>query len=120
MPLWKPDGSALLVQWMPRSQDELKVYEVNPATGELKEFYTEQQKTWIDLDDNERITFLKNGKGFILGSDKTGWQHLYYYDTNGKLINAITSGNFTITGMEYVDEKNGLVYFEARGKENTV
>lgn len=119
MPLWKPDGSALLVQWMPRSQDELKVYEVNPATGELKEFYTEQQKTWIDLDDNERITFLKNGKGFILGSDKTGWQHLYFYDMNGKLINAITSGNFTVTGLEYVDEKNGLVYFEARGKENT-
>jgi dipeptidyl-peptidase-4 len=27
MPYWKPDGSTLLVQWMPRSQDQLKIYE---------------------------------------------------------------------------------------------
>jgi dipeptidyl-peptidase 4 len=119
LPYWKPDGSALLVQWMPRSQDELKIYEVNPLTGELKDFYTEQQKTWINLDDNERITFLKNSKGFILSSDKTGWKHLYYYNINGKLINAITTGKFTVTNLEYVDEKNNLVYFSARGRENT-
>lgn len=119
MPYWKPDGSSLLVQWMPRSQDQLKIYEVNPSTGDVKEFYTEQQKTWIDLDGNDRISFLNNGKGFILSSDQTGWKHLYYYDMNGKLINAITTGKFTVTGVEYVDEKNSLVYFTARGRENT-
>jgi len=119
MPYWKPDGSSLLVQWMPRTQDQLKIYEVNPSTGDLKEFYTEQQKTWIDLDDNDRISFLNNGKGFILTSDQTGWKHLYYYDMNGKLINAITAGKFTVTGVDYVDEKNNLVYFTARGRENT-
>ena len=92
MPKWKPDGSALLVQWMPRSQNKLVIYEVNPASGELKEFYTEEQKTWINLDENDRISFFKNGKGFILSSDKTGWKQLYHYDINGKLFNAVTSG----------------------------
>lgn len=119
MPYWKPDGSALLVQWMPRSQDQLKIYEVNPSTGELKDFYTEQQKTWISLDEGSRISFLKNGKGFILKSDKTGWDHLYYYDIHGKLVNPVTSGKFTVTNLEYIDEKNNLVYFSARGRENT-
>ena len=118
-PYWKPDGSALLVQWMPRSQDELKIYEVDPASGELKEFYSEQQKTWIQLDEKERITFLKSGKGFILTSDKNGWNHLYFHDMKGKLINQITSGNFTVTNIEFIDEKNNLVYFIARGRENT-
>ncbi len=120
MPYWKPDGSSLLVQWMPRSQDQLKIYEVNPKTGNIKEFYSEQQKTWIKLtDDGERISFLKNGKGFILSSDKTGWKHLYYYDINGKLINQITTGNFTVNKLEFVDESNQIVYFSAKGKENT-
>ncbi|MEO7765876.1 MAG: DPP IV N-terminal domain-containing protein, partial [Ferruginibacter sp.] len=120
LPYWKPDGSALLVQWMPRKQDQLKIYEVNPDTGELKDFYNEQQKTFISLDDEgERITFLKNGKGFLLTSDKTGWKNLYYYDMKGKLINPVTSGKFTVTNLEYVDEKNNLVYFCARGRENT-
>ena len=120
MPYWKPDGSSLLVQWMPRSQDQLKIYEVNPTTGNIKEFYSEEQKTWVKLtDDGERISFLKNGKGFILISDKTGWKHLYHYNMNGKLLNQITTGNFTVNKIEFVDESNQLVYFSARGKENT-
>ena len=119
MPYWKPDGNTLLVQWMNRLQNNLIIYEVNPATGAKKEFYNETQKTWIDLDDNDRISFLKNGKGFILSGDATGWKHLYYYDMNGKLINAITSGKFTVTDLNYVDEKNGIVYFTARSKENS-
>ena len=120
MPYWKTDGSTLLVQWMPRSQDQLKIYEVNPKTGNIKEFYSEQQKTWVKLtDDGERISFLQNGKGFILSSDKTGWKHLYYYDMNEKLINQITTGNFTVNKIEFIDEANQLVYFSAKGKENT-
>jgi dipeptidyl-peptidase-4 len=119
LPYWKPDGSSLLVQWMPRSQDQLKLLEVDPATGETREFYTEKQKTWIDLDEPERLRFLQNGKGLILVSDRTGWKQLYHYDMSGKLLNPITTGKFTVTNLEQVDEKNGLVYFSARGRENT-
>lgn len=120
MPYWKPDGSKLLVQWMNRLQDNLIIYEVNPADGTKTEFYNEKQKTWVDLDDGgERIRFLKNGKGFILTSDATGWKHLYYYDMNGKLINAITSGKFTVTNVNYIDEQKGIIYFTARSRENT-
>jgi dipeptidyl-peptidase-4 len=118
MPYWKADGSSLLVQWMNRLQNNLIVYDVNPATGAKKEFYNETQKTWITLDE-DRFSFLKNGKGFILFSDATGWKQLYYYDMNGKLVNAITSGKFTVTQLNYVDERKGIVYFTARSRENS-
>lgn len=118
MPYWKPDG-ALLVQWMNRLQDQLIIYQVDIANGSKKEFYKEQQKTWVDLDYDDRITFFKNGKGLILSSDVSGWKHLYHYDMNGKLINAITSGKYTVTDLNYVDEKNNVVYFVARSKENS-
>lgn len=118
MPYWKPNGE-LLVQWMNRLQDQLIIYQVNIADGSKKEFYTEKQKTWIDLDDNDRISFLNNGKGFLLMSDATGWKHIYYYDINGKLINAVTSGKYTVTDVNYVDEKNNIVYFTARSRENS-
>lgn len=118
-PYWKPDGSSLLIQWMNRKQNNLKIWETNPADGLISLFYQETQKTWIDLeDDGKRINFLENGKGFILLSDSSGWQHMYYYDMKGKLINAITSGKFTVTSLDYVDTKNNVVYFTAR-KENT-
>ena len=116
-PLWTPEGR-LWAQWMPRSQDNLKLYEVDLKDGHKKELYNETQKTWIDLDERERITFLKSGKGFILMSDRSGWMHLYLHDKTGKEINPLTSGDFTVTGIEAIDEKNKQVYFTAR-KENS-
>jgi dipeptidyl-peptidase-4 len=119
MPYWKPDGSALWIQWMPRTQDNLKVYEMNLANGSKKEIYDEKQKTWVDLDDQGgRITFLKTGKNFILKSDASGWNHLYLHDITGKRINAVTSGNYTVTAVNYIDEKNQVVYFTCR-KDNS-
>ena len=120
LPYWKPDGSSLLVQWMNRKQNNLKIWDVNIESGKKQIFYNEEQKTWVDLDDEgERIHFLKNGKGFLLMNDASGWKHLYYYDMGGKLINAVTSGKFTVTELNYIDEKKGIVYFTARGIENT-
>ena len=119
-PYWTNDGSALWVQWMNRLQNNLKIWSVNPADGTKKEVYAETQKTWIQLEDGyERLHFLQNNKSCIIESDQTGWNHLYLYDNAGKLINAVTSGKFTVTDLNYVDEKNKLVYFTARSRENT-
>ncbi|MDB5061794.1 MAG: family peptidase [Mucilaginibacter sp.] len=115
-PFWSPDGSALWMQWMNRDQNNLKVYSVNPTTGAKKELYNETQKTWLDWFDD--INFLKNNQGYIVSSDKNGWMHLYWYGMDGKLKSQITNGNYTVTGLKYIDEKNKLVYFTAR-KENS-
>lgn len=120
-PVWRNDGSTLLVQWINRGQDHLKIFDVNPATGAKKIMYEEQQKTWVDLEDKAggRFTFLQTRPAFILESDKTGWNHLYLHNNDGTLINPITSGNFTVLSTLLIDEKNSVVYFTARGKENT-
>lgn len=116
---WRPDGKALWVQWMNRGQNHLIVYEVDVNSGNKKPVYEERQKTWIDLDDLDRITFLESGKGFLLLSDRTGWKHIYNHDISGKEINPVTQGNFTVTRIDRVDEKNGFVYFIARSRENS-
>ena len=119
-PYWTNDGSTLWVQWMNRLQNNLKIWSVNPVDGSKKEVYDEKQKTWIQLEDGyERIHFLEATKRCIIESDQSGWNHLYLYDNTGKLINAITDGKFTVTDLNYADEKNGIVYFTARSRENT-
>lgn len=117
MPYWKPTGE-LLVPWLNRDQNDLKVYQVNLQSGQKNIFYEEQQKTWINLDDNDRFTFLKNGNTVMM-SDKSGWMHIYLLNKNGQLINQVTNGEFTVLGIQYLDEKTGKVFFTARGKENT-
>lgn len=119
-PVWLPNSSELLVNWMNRKQNILNTYAVNPLNGSKRLYMHEEQKTWIDLDGaSDRIRFLQNGKGFLYESDVTGWNHIYYYDMSGKLKNAVTAGKFTVTDINYVDEKRGIVYFTARGIENT-
>jgi dipeptidyl-peptidase-4 len=115
-PFWSPDGSSLWMQWMNRDQNNLKIYAVNPTTGAKKELYDETQKTWVHWFDD--INFLKNDQGYIVSSDKNGWMHLYWYGMDSKLKSQITNGNYTVTGLKYIDEKNKLVYFTAR-KENS-
>lgn len=117
MPNFTPDNQ-LFVQWMNRGQDNLIIYNVNVQNGSKKEIYNEKQSTWIDLDDNDRITFLSNKKQFILKSDYKGWYQYYLHDMNGKLINAITDGAFTVGDLLKVDEVGKKIYFTAR-KENS-
>jgi len=115
-PYWSPSGK-LLVQWMNRGQDNLKLYDIDIATGGKKEVYDEKQKTWIDLDE-DRIDFLSEGKGWIIKSDKDGWQNLYLFDEGGKLITQLTTGNFWGTTITSINEKTKTVFFRAR-KENS-
>jgi dipeptidyl-peptidase-4 len=116
-PHWTPTNQ-LHVMWLNRGQDSLNVYTINNSNGSKKLVYSEAQSTWITLDDDNRFTFLSAGKGFIMKSDKDGWQNLYLFDESGKQQSKITDGNFWSTQILYVDEKNSEVYIRAR-KENS-
>jgi dipeptidyl-peptidase-4 len=118
LPYWMPDGESVLVQWMNRDQNELRIYKVNPETGTKSNFMTEAQKTFINLDDEgRRIRFL-NEEQFIYQSDKSGNEQLYLHDIKGNLINEITPTNANVTEVNFIDRKNKIIYFTAR-KENT-
>lgn len=116
-PVWTP-GNQLIVQWMNRGQDNLKLYTIDLSSGSKKEIYNETQKTWIDLDESNRVTFLEDGRRFILKTDKDGWENLYLHDLDGKQINAITTGNFWGTSIVKLDERSKQLYFRAR-RENS-
>lgn len=75
-PFWMADSKTLWMQWMNRDQNKLIIYSVNPVDGAKRIIHEETQKTWVDWFDG--MYFLKNGSGFILKSDKSGWGHFYY------------------------------------------
>jgi dipeptidyl-peptidase 4 len=118
-PEWSLNGEGLMVQWINRGNDNLKLYNVSPSTGKKKVIYEETQTTWIGIDEaDERLTLLDGGKEMVIISEKTGWKQLYLYNTDGKLKNPITTGKFTVKEVIGIDQKNRLVYIHAR-KENS-
>ena len=52
--------------------------------------------------------------GFIWGSERSGFQHLYLHDNNGSLVHALTAGEWAVESIAGVDSKRGKVYFTAR------
>ncbi len=108
-PNWSPDGKYLFFQWLNRGQDHLIIYSANPENGLTTKIYEEEQKTWIDW--FERLYFLKDGSGFIFRSDRDGWAHLYYYDLAGHQKAQLTRGNWQVSDIVLVDERNSKIYF---------
>jgi dipeptidyl-peptidase 4 len=110
-PFWTPDSSTLIVQWLNRGQDTLRLYGCDPATGSKKLLYEERQSSWVDFFTD--IRFLSDG-GFILRSSRDGWEHLYLHNRDGTLRARLTSGNWRVDSLAGVDEQNGVVYFVGR------
>jgi len=116
-PYWMADSKTLWVQWMNRDQNDLIIYSVEPNAGTKAIIYEEKQNTWVDWFDS--MYFLKNGSGFILKSDKSGWGHYYYYDLKGNLKKQLTSGSWRVGELLLVEEKNQEIFFTARQETST-
>lgn len=106
---WTTDANTLCIQRMNRLQNKVELLFANATNGSTKVVLTEEAKTYIDITDN--LTFLDNNKGFIWSSEQDEYNHLYYYDINGKLVNQITKGNWDITDFKGYDEKTGTLFY---------
>ena len=106
---WTNDSKGLVVFTLNRLQNDLELFMAEPASGVCRPFFHETDKYYLDINDD--LTFLNDNKSFIWKSEMDGFSHLYLYDMTGKLLNKITSGNFEVSALLGVDEKNKLVYY---------
>lgn len=114
---WSPRGDKAYVQWLNRGQDELRLYECAPATGQARLVYSEKQKAWIDFLDSDSFVPLADG-GALLLSDKDGWRHVYRLGADGS-ERALTSGEWSVSRIDAVDEGRRRVYFSADREDST-
>jgi len=111
---WLPDGKRIAVQLQTRNQDTLDLMIFNFETGKGSPLLRETDPRWVSLHYNLR--FLQDGKRFLWSSERDGFQHLYLYDMNGKLLNQVTKGTWEVDKLIEVDEKAGTVFFLATEK----
>jgi dipeptidyl-peptidase 4 len=111
---WLPDSRQLAIQRLNREQTILDLLLADASTGATKTILTEKDLYWINIHDDLR--FLKDGNRFLWSSERTGYRHLYLYDLSGKQLVQITKGDWEVTGVDAVDEPNGIVYFTSTEK----
>jgi dipeptidyl-peptidase-4 len=113
---WLPDGKTLAIQRESRDQRRLDLLFADIDTGRSRLVLTETSKTWIDL--NDELSFLKHSREFIWASNRDGYQHLYLYDYDGRLLRQLTAGQWMVDdfrgrAIKGIDEKKRLVFFTA-------
>ncbi|WP_108209869.1 S9 family peptidase [Pontibacter mucosus] len=106
---WTNNPNLLSIQRMNRLQNTLEILHANASTGKADVVLKETDKAYIDVTDD--LTYLKDGKHFIHSSEVKGYNHLYLYNMNGKLVRQITSGNWEVSSYVGYDEKNDRLYY---------
>ena len=107
---WSADGKTLYVQRLSRDQKTLDLIAFDPATGQGKTILTDTDAHFIEVTDDFQP--LKDGS-FLWSSEKSGFNHLYRYAADGKLIAQLTQGDWPVAAIEGVDQKRQVVIFGA-------
>ena len=103
---FSPDGD-LWYQVQDRRQTFLDLHRADPDTGKSERVLREETHAWVNVLGPPR--FLEDG-GFLWLSERTGFQHLYRYDQEGKLIRPLTDGRWEVRSLLAVDEDAEAAY----------
>ena len=106
---WTNDEEVLSVQVLNRHQNDLKLYFHHVKKGNSVVLH-ETDQAYVDITDN--LTFLENNS-FIWTSEQDGYNHIYHYDKEGKLINQVTKGDWEVTKYYGYDKKTNTVFYQS-------
>ena len=117
---WSADSSQLAFVSSSRDHKQANLRVADAVTGEVRDIYEEKVATQYESGQGAvNWRYLPSSNEFIWYSEKDGWGHLYLFDAKtGKLKSQVTKGDFVVTRLVKVDEKNRVLYFEANGREN--
>jgi len=108
---WVPTGEAVVMQYLNRKQNNLKLISADPKTGKTHVILEENETAWVEVVSD--MHWLEGGKYFSWTSDREGFKRLYLYDLKGKLVRALTPIDSEMITLCSISEKTGDVYYIA-------
>ncbi len=99
---------------MNRKQNRWDLFVADKNTGKSKKILTENDdQGWLDNDGE--IYFLKDGK-ILWISEQSGFKHIWLSKHSGSKKWAVTKGNWEVSKIKFIDEKDQKIYFTANKK----
>lgn len=97
-----------------QNQKDILLVKVPPTGTKMQPIseviYSETSKTYVEVTDD--LHFMGNGTGFVLTSERSGWNHIYWVPMGGE-PKALTSGEWDVVSVAGIDEKRLRVIFTA-------
>ena len=100
----------LYVQTINRLQNHLNLWKINIVNNKSILLLEEKDKYYVSVHDNFKIL---NDQSFLWTSERDGFNHIYHYSKNGKLINHITKCIWDVTSLYIYNEKSKEIYYQS-------
>jgi dipeptidyl-peptidase-4 len=117
--VFTPDNKYVLIAELNRDQNHyyLNVYDIETGAF-VKTLIEEKNEKWVEP---EFPAFFPSeaSNNFIWISEKDGFNNLYYYDFNGKLIKQLTANKFVVKEILAARKNGKEIYFTATGENAT-
>ncbi len=110
---WSPDSKTIYMFELNRDQNDCRLVSYDATTGErLAELYRETSDKYVEP--LHPIQFLPwNESQFIMQSQRDGYNHLYLYNKEGKLLRQLTSGSFVVMSVLGFNERDKSIIIKA-------
>jgi dipeptidyl-peptidase-4 len=114
---WSPNDQQIYVAVVNRAQNHLWLQAYDAYTGAfVKTILEEVNEKYVEPEHG--LIFLPNSNTeFLWFSERNGYNHLYHYNTDGKLLGQITQGTFVVGNFLGFDANGSITHFTAN-KEN--
>lgn len=102
---WSPDEKSIYLAELNRDQNEMHLVRYSALTGEKEaDLFTETNEHFVEP--QHPVLFLPNNSDqFIWQSQRDGYNHLYLYNTEGKLLKQLTKGEWVVLKVLGFDAK---------------
>lgn len=119
-PQWRADGRRFTYQKYDRGHQRIRLIEVDSHTGAARTLLDEKSDTfiWTAHPDDPRMWsfhFLKDDDKAIYVSERSGWRQLYLLDLDTTELKPITTGQWVVRGIGWIDQGKRQIWFSASG-----
>ena len=105
------DPTKIAVVTLNRHQDRMDIYMANPRSTEARLAVRDNVVPYIGENACNQMDFFDGG--FVMCSERDGWNHIYHYDLNGTLKRQVTNGEQAVTDFYGYDSKTQSFYYAA-------
>jgi len=113
---WSPDEKYVLIAELNRGQNDMSLNVYDALTGSyVRTILNEKNSNWVEPE-HEAFFPNANSNNFVWFSEKDGFQNLYYYSIDGKLIQQLTANTFPTREIIGTNPKGTEIYFKATGE----
>jgi dipeptidyl aminopeptidase/acylaminoacyl peptidase len=119
---WGAGSDELFFTYGKRGFRELTLMAADASTGTAREILRERGTTFVETNQNSggipNWRPIAANREVVWWSERDGWGHLYLVDAKtGAIKSRITSGDWMVSDLLWVDDALRYAYFTARGRE---